>query len=164
MVPTSAQTSQGAIRWSSKSQLLSPQGQDAILQLVDRSFMPLSLAPCHLQFSFQTAAFLRLIQRSSIQLRKWSWDETKGISHEHCRVLWSLDYGLLIKTAATAAHSKVHPTFCSLALLQVLVDDEIEKGCMHVKILQEPDSKKLLFSFVAYQRDKQLDEPIENFT
>ena len=46
----------------------------------------------------------------------------------------------------------------------MLVDDEIEKGCMHVKILQEPDSKKLLFSFVAYQRDKQLDEPIENFT
>lgn len=72
-----------------------------------------------------------------------------------------LDYGLLIKPAATAAHSKVHPIFCSL---QVLVDDEIEKGCMHVKILQEPDSKKLLFSFVAYQRDKQLDEPIENFT
>lgn len=72
MVPTSAQTSQGAIRWSSKSQLLSHQGQDAILHLVDRSSMPLSLAPCHLQISFQTAAFLRLVQRSSIQLRKWS--------------------------------------------------------------------------------------------
>ena len=95
---------------------------------------------------------------------EWSWDETNGISHEHCRVLWSLDYGSLIKPAATANHSIVHPIFCSLAFLQVLVDDEIEKGCMHVKILQEPDSKKLLFSFVAYQRDKQLDEPIENFT
>lgn len=69
MVPTSAQKS---LRWSSKSQLLSHQGQDAILQLVDRSSMPLSHAPFHLQLSFQTAAFLRLVQRSSIQLRKWS--------------------------------------------------------------------------------------------
>lgn len=46
---------------------------------------------------------------------------------------------------------------------QVLVDDEKEKGCVHLKVLQEPEAKKLVFVFVGLQKDKNLDETIENF-
>ena len=47
--------------------------------------------------------------------------------------------------------------------LQVLVDDEKEKGCVHLKVLQEPEAKKLVFAFVGLQKDKNMDEAIENF-
>ena len=47
--------------------------------------------------------------------------------------------------------------------LQVLVDDEKEKGCVHLKVLQEPEAKKLIFAFVGLQKDKNMDETIENF-
>lgn len=47
--------------------------------------------------------------------------------------------------------------------MQVLVDDEKEKGCVHLKVLQEPEAKKLVFAFVGLQKDKNLDEAIENF-
>ena len=47
--------------------------------------------------------------------------------------------------------------------LQVLVDDEKEKGCVHLKVLQEPEAKKLVFAFVGLQKDKNMDETIENF-
>ena len=60
------------------------------------------------------------------------------------------------------SHCEIFPLLL-ISPPQVLVDGEKEKGCVHLKVLQEPEGKKLVFAFVGLQKDKNLDETIENF-